>query len=105
MDCISCKGSPPSYAGTMEARERFLEPAAVAPAPTIFLHDLIRPGDSRKIRPLPEEDPTMFARTLLLLSLVMFIPNVSLAPAQPPAQAAPERPAPTIADFAYGHDS
>jgi len=47
----------------------------------------------------------MFPRAPLLLSLVAFLTEVSLAPVQATAQEAPERPAPTIADFAYGHDS
>src|SRR5262245_52229906 len=46
----------------------------------------------------------MYSRTLLLLSLVMFLPKARLAEAQP-AQQPPKRPVPTVAAFEYGHDS
>ena len=47
----------------------------------------------------------MLSRILLLVSLVMLLPEFRPAGAQQPAEQPPKRPAPTIADFAYGHDS
>src|SRR5262249_46689614 len=47
----------------------------------------------------------MDCRNLLLLSLVMFLPESRITEAQQPAQEPPKRPAPTVADFEYGHES
>ena len=47
----------------------------------------------------------MFPRMLILSTLMTFLLQVSFAPANLPAQEAPQRSAPTIADFLYGQDS
>ena len=46
----------------------------------------------------------MIARSLLLVGLLLLIPTIAMAQ-RARARKAPERPTPTVADFAYGTDS